>query len=363
MSSESVFGIVFWWRIRRQVAAIAVVSAMFCAGQVCRGDDAGPSTEAIRRSVERSLPLLTAGAKGAVEHKRQCFMCHNQAIPVFALVAAADRGFPLDREFVQEQMKHTAAFLERNRERYLKGEGQGGQADMAGYALWLLDVGGWKPDETTAAVAEYFLKYQADRDHWKSVSDRPPSEKSPFTSSYVAMRGLSRFGLDDQKDRIEQRRIALRKWLVETPANDTEEMVFRLRGLKETGAEESVVAEAGRELLKAQREDGGWAQDAMRDSDAYATGSALVALEATGRLGFADPDYRRGLNSLVKTQLDDGSWHVVSHSKPFQPYFESGYPHGADQFISIAGASWATTALALAMPVEQASASVTPSDK
>ena len=52
----------------------------------------------------------------------------------------------------------------------------------------------------------------------------------------------------------------------------------------------------------------------------------------------------------MSNQLPDGSWHVVSRSKPFQPYFESGYPHGKDQFISIAAAGWATTALLLALP-------------
>ena len=41
---------------------------------------------------------------------------------------------------------------------------------------------------------------------------------------------------------------------------------------------------------------------------------------------------------------------VKSRSKPFQTYFESGYPHGKDQFISIAAASWSTTALLLSLP-------------
>jgi len=34
----------------------------------------------------------------------------------------------------------------------------------------------------------------------------------------------------------------------------------------------------------------------------------------------------------------------------FQPYFDSGFPHGFDQWISAAGTSWATIALSLAAP-------------
>ncbi|QDT52954.1 hypothetical protein Pan44_09680 [Caulifigura coniformis] len=328
---------------------LAAVSVLLLPAFV-RGADENPKEESIRSAVARSLPLLKAGAQGAIAHKRKCFMCHNQALPVFAMHAARDRGFDLDEEFLREQLQFTVDFLKRNQERYLKGEGQGGQADMAGYALWMLDVGRWTPDETTAAVAEYFLRFQADRDHWASVSKRPPSEQSPFTASYVALRGLRHFGLPDQQQRIDKRRSQLRDWLVATPASDTEDRVFRLRALHEVEAPEDKLREAATELLKFQRSDGSWSQDAERDGDAYATGSALVALHETGQLSPTDAPYRRGLAFLLKTQLEDGSWHVVSHSKPFQAYFESGYPHGADQFISIAAAGWATTALALALP-------------
>jgi len=47
----------------------------------------------------------------------------------------------------------------------------------------------------------------------------------------------------------------------------------------------------------------------------------------------------------LKTQLEDGSWFVQSRSFPIQKYFESGFPHGRNQFISAAATSWATIAL------------------
>ena len=94
----------------------------------------------------------------------------------------------------------------------------------------------------------------------------------------------------------------------------------------------------------------GWAQLASLDSDAYATGTALVALHQAGGIATADPAYRNGLRFLLAKQSDDGSWHVRTRSTPIQTYYESGYPHGEDQFISITAAGWATTALALALP-------------
>jgi hypothetical protein len=47
----------------------------------------------------------------------------------------------------------------------------------------------------------------------------------------------------------------------------------------------------------------------------------------------------------VQTQRPDGSWHVVTRVEPIQEYFESGFPHGTNQFISAFATGWATLAL------------------
>jgi squalene cyclase len=105
---------------------------------------------------------------------------------------------------------------------------------------------------------------------------------------------------------------------------------------------------ATKELLSLQRDDGGWNQLPEMESDPYATGTVLVALRDAS-IQSSDAAYQRGLRFLLKTQQGDGSWHVKSRSKPFQTYFETGFPHGKDQFISAAASGWATTALALAL--------------
>jgi ankyrin repeat protein len=64
--------------------------------------------------------------------------------------------------------------------------------------------------------------------------------------------------------------------------------------------------------------------------------------------GLSDQAYQCGTRHLMSTQLADGSWYVQRRALPIQPYFESGFPHGHDQFISAAATNWAATALALA---------------
>ena len=326
------------------IAIYGTIGAFF-AIQPSVADEIAPNE--IKAGVAKSLPLLDAGARGSMEKRKQCFTCHNQGLPIMALTTARDRGFTIDAENLRTQVQFTADFLARNRTNYLSGKGQGGAADTAGYALWALANGGWKPDETTAAVTEYLLVWQQDLGHWKPQSQRPPTEQSPFTSTHVALRGLKTFGTPEQRERIEQRFVRVREWLLKTPAQDTEDRVARLRALHVVGAD---TKSAAKELLDTQREDGGWAQLADLQSDAYATSTALVALQQAGGLATADAAYQRGLRFLLSTQLPDGTWHVHTRSNPIQTYYESGYPHGEDQFISISAAGWATTALALALP-------------
>jgi hypothetical protein len=63
-------------------------------------------------------------------------------------------------------------------------------------------------------------------------------------------------------------------------------------------------------------------------------------------LRVSDSAYKRGIQFLVNTQLEDGSWHVKRRALPVMPFFESDFPHGRDQWISASATNWATMALA-----------------
>jgi hypothetical protein len=336
---------------RNQLLILVCSAAALGASAFGAGADSGAAgAEAIRIAVGKSLPLLEKSARISMEKRRQCFTCHNQALPIMALTTARLHGLAIDDDNLREQLKFTADFLAKNQTEYLAGKGQGGQALTAGFALWTLDNGGWKSDATTSAVAGYLLTWQKELDHWKPQSHRPPSEESLFTISYVALRGLKSFGAPESRERMDHRFGQVREWALKTAAKTTEDRVFRLALLQVAGASAAEVQEAAHDLQQTQRSDGGWAQLEKMESDAYATGTALVMLHQAGGIATADASYQRGMHWLLTHQLADGSWHVETRSEPIQTYYESGYPHVEDQFISITAAGWATTALALALP-------------
>jgi hypothetical protein len=317
---------------------------MSVACVLARADSGAVTSEA--KAITRALPLLAKGAAGHVAQK-QCFACHNQTLPLLAFTTARDRSLALAEPDLPKQCRHIAAFLDENRKNYLEGKGQGGQVDTAGYALLALELGGWKADATTDAVVEYLLRRNKDQDHWRTTSHRPPSETSDFTPTYLAIRALRHWGKPAQAERTKKRIEEVAGWLRKTPAKDTEDRVFRLWALDAAGVAEADLRKAAEELARTQRKDGGWGQTDAMESDAYATGTALVALHEAGGMSADDPVYERGVKFLLRSQQPDGSWLVHTRSKPFQTYYESGFPHGKDQFISMSATGWAATALAL----------------
>lgn len=136
-------------------------------------------------------------------------------------------------------------------------------------------------------------------------------------------------------------------WLAKAEPKTDEDRSWRLFGLAWAAKDKAATQKALRELLGLQRSDGGWSDMPSMQSSAYPTGKALVALQAAG-LSVSDPAYQRGVQFLLNTQQEDGSWYVESRAAGFQPYFDNGFPYGVHQWISAAGTSWATMALTLA---------------
>ena len=325
------------------VIGFAISSDSSCA------DDAH---QAIRKAIEKALPLIQKGAAGSAK-ERTCFTCHSQAVPILALAEAQEFGFDVDAEILKKQLKHTSAHLKRGQKNYLAGKGQGGKVLTAGYALWALDKGDYKPDEITAAVTGFLAKYQEKKVYWFQNSRRHPSAGSPFANTFVALRALAKFNTDEQAKSSQARIKKVREWLIKEQPKNSEDRAFRIRALKIADAPQKELQNAIDDLLKHQQSDGGWAQTAEMETDAYATSTALVALLSDGDLNGESPAVIKAKDYLLRTQNRDGSWHVKTRAKGFQTYFETGFPHGKDQFISIAASSWATIALMKTLPSDQ----------
>ena len=170
--------------------------------------------------------------------------------------------------------------------------------------------------------------------------------KSLTTKVVKQMRAVVKGLDDDQKKAIAKKLEKASQWIHEEKTKETEDLVFKLNILVELDRASQKVKLVAKELREEQKLDGGWGQIRSLPSDPYATATALYALLKSGMLKATDPKCQQAMVYLLDRQKEDGSWFVSSRSSPFQEYFESGFPHREDQFISITATCWAMIVLA-----------------
>ncbi len=300
-----------------------------------------------REAVERSLPLLQRMGPEFMQ-KSGCVSCHNNTLTAMTVDAARRSGIAVDDQIAGKQVQAIATYLEGWRERALQGIGIPGDTDSIGEILLGMADAKYAPDAATDAMALFLKNHQSPDGRWYATAHRPPLESSDIQTTAVAMRSLQVYAPQAQRAQYDQAIQHAAAWLGKAQPRTTQDRAYQLFGLAWAGADQATIKRDGVALLAEQRPDGGWAQLPTLSSDAFATGQALVALAQSGALAVTDPAYQRGVQFLMSTQLADGSWYVKRRALPIQPYFESGFPHGHDQFISAAATNWAATALALA---------------
>jgi hypothetical protein len=176
-----------------------------------------------------------------------------------------------------------------------------------------------------------------------------------FSRTAMAIRALTVYGTPAIAREYEERVSRAAGWLAKQPPLTTEDRVMQLLGLHWADAHARERQTRVHELIGQQREDGGWSQTPHLVSDAYATGQVLYTLRQLG-VPAVNRAMQRGVAYLLRTQHDDGTWFVKSRAMKIQPYFESGFPYGHDQWSSHAGTAWASMGLASAALDEPAAA-------
>jgi squalene cyclase len=306
----------------------------------------GASTGAIRAAVERSLPLLQ-DIDVAFIQRTGCVSCHHNSVVAMTVSTARAHGYRVNETIAKKQPEVVAEYLDSWRERTIQNLNIAGGVDTVSYLLFGLAAEKTPSNMATDAQAILLLRRQQSDGRWPVQTLRPPIESNDIEVTAVSARALQAYAPPTRREEFAAAVDRARKWLTAASGDDTAERAFRLLGLHWTNASDDVVRQATKELLAGQHEDGGWSQTPGMTSDAYATGQALAALGESGAT-LADRAYKKGIEYLLRTQAEDGTWFVESRSVPVQAYFESGFPYGVHQWVSAAATGWATTALAMA---------------
>jgi len=281
-----------------------------------------------------------------------CVGCHHQPVIARAQQPAKVAGITLNASARSEQTAQMRGQWLASQEEFLQSINPGGGPNRLAESLIGLEAAGYTADAITDSAIVDLVESQAENGAWHTGDEqpRPPITESGIAATARAVRAVRAFAIPARRREFDERIARARAWLLQAKPATTDDYVMRLLGLFWAGAAKADLTQPAQELIALQREDGGWSANPYLTSDAFSTGEAMVALRQTGG---ADTAYRRGLAFLLATQYPDGSWYVRSRAIKFQPYFESGFPFGHDQWISAAGTAWAAQAIALGIGAAQ----------
>jgi hypothetical protein len=214
------------------------------------------------------------------------------------------------------------------------------------FSLLQITAANLAPKLSTDSLVHHIAAMQRKEGDWPNYgSVRPPLEDGGFSHTAKGIRVLRLYPIAGRQAEFDDRVERAARWLEAAEPRTTEDRTMQLLGIAWAG--HKAPTSRIQQLISKQRPDGGWAQTDNLAPDAYATGEALWALHESG-VAPSDPVFRRGADFLLRTQQQAGEWHVVTRALAFQPYFQSGFPHDHDQWISQAGTAMATIALTFA---------------
>lgn len=195
-----------------------------------------------RQALERGVALIRKSVDSYPSH-RDCFSCHHQAVPLFALRMVA--GYPEardadgkpalfnshDKERAQRILEFSRKSFERELPKLRAGEELDGRGLTLGYGLWTHDVGDADWGELETAMISNALATQQSDGRWRVHSVRPPAASSDWMATALVVSGLSRnlrYQLHSHKNLEQFRPIVwalhrARLWMIRQPEPATTE--------------------------------------------------------------------------------------------------------------------------------------------
>jgi hypothetical protein len=307
-----------------------------------RADEAAPALPPVRAAVERALPFLEKeGVKWHTDNN--CLSCHHIPFMTWTHLEAGKRGFPVDQTRLKEWIGWCVQWA----------EPKGGDDVLAELLLMLpreaiTDATAQKKFESLPATILSKQKFDA---HWDASGqfrgEQWPSREADEVTTMLMLLGLSTPWADTAKTAAVREKANV--WLNEgADPQATRTLTMRLLFDHYLG-DHSKKEELTRTLLSQQKPDGGWSWKMSNSgSDPLATGEALYVLSVIGAPTWTAADRQRTVDCLLKTQLEDGSWHQ-DHKRISSKIRKDAKPR-VDTIYSYFATGWATMGLLQLLP-------------
>ncbi len=328
---------------------------------------------AVHQTVERSIGWLESDMQ-TWRNERGCAGCHHGPMYLWSVSVAKRQGYIVNEPQLQELTRwlltddearvfpraaastpataDTASAADRMTAAMMGRRNLSQPTIYLAHALNALPAQeplksiGWQKVIDHLASAQHEDGSFAGRDAWRPIFNTPQI-LTRFVVAGIrdAAASGSEAATEEQQRLLEQAEAFLSN---QAPDETHQGIVLRLlsepahdRSSSGMGAEAVALVD---QLMELQRPDGGWSQTDDRESDAFATGQSLAALHRAG-VSSTDAAIRRGIDLLLRTQREDGTWPMTSRPNP-----ETGRPAEFLNPITYAATAWATLGLTSCVP-------------
>lgn len=276
---------------------------------------AGDPDSDVKAAINRGLSFL---AKDSTDWRKskKCFECHHAPFTIWALNEGKKHGYVVDEDVLTETTSWVLG--EDSLARLLKEPPDQKEIVFNEAPLFLaLGVEAGETRDTQDGLKKLLTSVVNDQQtdgSWKRVNESRPILSSPDTLTTLAILALTAPGAPDLGPEGKAAQERALQWLsTAKPDDELQPTVLRLILWRRLGRPEADWKPLERQLRDLQREDGGWGQTPLANSDAYATGQALYALAEAG-VAKDDAIVRRAQTFLQKSQREDGSWEMSSRA-------------------------------------------------
>lgn len=331
--------------------ATLVLAGFTCLwlSSTARGDEPkSPQT-----AIQRGLTFLQEDA-AKWRKERECSTCHHGTMTVWALSEAKSQGYDIKPEVFADILSWTKARLE-NIDKPRDTRPGWSMVNSPALNLAFMAQAIPKQDALSAdelkQIAGHLLRHQEADGQWAWSSAPAKNRPPPFFESDEVATVLGRTALrphlpadPQEKSEIRESYDKATTWLAKTePTKTTQSLAYLLFQDVAGGKKAEEVQPQIDTLLARQNADGGWGQLKDAASDAYATGQALYFLTIAG-VAKDRPEIKRGVEFLVSTQKEDGSWPMIRRGH------EGVTPGPFVMPIIYFGSAWGTMGLMRASP-------------
>lgn len=271
-----------------------------------------------------------------------CGGCHHSTLLSLAASRASTAGLKVDPALVEARAARLKGMLAAFSTTLMQLVPLPGDIDSALYTLIEAKGLGLARTPEMEILSRYIWARQLpDGSFTQRGISRSPIEESDIHRTALALWLLPEYSDAAAKTNYAPRLKEAAQWLEAQPARNVDELGMKLLGLRWGHASQDSIAKAAKALAAAQLPNGSFSGNKHMPGDPYSTGFALFALREGARRPATDPAIVKAARWLRAEQRPDASWYQKSRAPKFQPYFESGFPHGQDQWISAAATAWA----------------------